>query len=139
MKRFARFIPLFLFTSAFGLASCKKDSAAELPATGLAGRWQLISHQCYCAPAPLPNEVIEFSGNNFLFFENNRLGAAGPYTDNATATICGTKAPAAALSFAPTTGVWQRGTPVFTLSGNTLRLDYGGPCDAPVDTYERMP
>ncbi|WP_345238470.1 hypothetical protein [Hymenobacter saemangeumensis] len=26
----------------------------------------------------------------------------------------------------------------YKLSGNRLVLDYGGPCDAPVDTYERV-
>ena len=143
MKRFARFIPLFLFTSAFGLASCKKDSAAELPATGLAGRWQLVSHQCYCAPAPLPNETVTFTDTDYSFFKDDRPTTNGTYA-TAPGAICGVTGPTPVLRFSPAI-VLPIGIPpqtrnaTATLTGNTLVLDYGSPCDASRDTYQRLP
>ena len=54
----------------------------------------------------------------------------------ATARSSSVPAPALRFTYPPS----NAGPTVaqYTLAGNTLTLDYGGPCDAPVDTYERL-
>ncbi|MBO2009415.1 hypothetical protein [Hymenobacter negativus] len=51
-------------------------------------------------------------------------------------SFCGASSPAAGLRF---TGSASQREAAVTLTDTTLVLDYGGPCDAPVDTYQRLP
>lgn len=68
----------------------------------------------------------------------------GTFRYSVATAICGATGPTPVLRFSPAT-VLPIGTPpqthhaVATLSGNTLLLDYGSPCDAPRDTYQRLP
>ena len=115
-----------------------KESPA--PDSGLEGTWQLANRQCYCPPGPTPNEQVVFGGRQVSFYENGRVARTGEYVVTMAASAClggnGTTAPALQFTFA--SGSAGAGQPLYTLSGNTLTLDYGGPCDAPVDTYQRV-
>jgi hypothetical protein len=125
------------------LGACSKSdeetSEAPGPSSELSGSWKLVSHQCYCVASPLPNEVISFTPTAFTLWHNSVPVAGGSYSTGTTATICGNLVSMPVLSFTVSSGAWQRGTPAFHLNGTTLVLNYGGPCDAPVDTYVRMP
>lgn len=114
------------------------DNQAE---TTLVGRWHLTGRQCYCPASPTPNEQVTFGGRQVIFYKNGQVARTGEYTVTVAASAClsgsGTTAPA--LHFTFSAGGAGLNEPQFTLTGNTLTLDYGGPCDAPVDTYQRLP
>ena len=134
---------LLLGTVATGLAGCKKEQSAE-PNTGLQGTWKLTDRQCFCVRVPLPNETLMFTDTRFAIHINGNLGTNGSYTINHTrAGLCGdtASAPFPVLQFIyPINGMVLPPRPTgFTLNGNTLVLDYGSPCDAPRDTYQRLP
>ena len=123
-----------------GLLSCQKEKAAT-PSPNLEGTWRLTNRQCYCAPAPVPDETITFTTTRFTFFRGNRGLRLGSYALGTAAVPClnnGTTGPALLLTDADATTIPGPPTIQYRLDGNSLILDYGGPCDAPVDTYERL-
>ena len=115
------------------LAGCHKNST-EPVGDSLDGNWKLTNRQCYCPPTALPNETVSFSGSGFTFYKNGQLASSGTYRSAIVSSGCG-GGPAAGLQLTSATGTQEA---VLHLTGNTLTLDYGGPCDAPVDTYERV-
>ena len=127
-----------LLTSAGLLAGCQKDSGTfpgeSFP--GLAGTWQLTARQCFCSRTPLPNEIAKFTDTDFSFYKDGQPTTFGSYTLASGKSCSGTPSvPVVHFAYTNTT------TPqdvVFTLSGNTLVLDYGGCLDAPVNTYVRL-
>lgn len=124
---------------ALSLTSCKKDSDLANAATGLAGRWQLTSRQCFCASTPLPNESIVFNDATASFYKDGQLIGSYTYAIT-TGFLCGTASQTAGITLLPT-GI-SHGNPSFagfTVSATSLTLDYGSPCDAPRDTYQRQP
>jgi hypothetical protein len=76
-----------------------------------------------------------------VFYKNGLVERAGQYTVTTAPSAClganSTVAPALRITYS--TGNTPPRVPQYTLVGNTLTLDYGGPCDAPVDTYQRLP
>ena len=74
------------------------------------------------------------------FYKDGQVARTGEYTVTMAASACrgyhGTTAPA--LHFTFPAGSAGFSEPQYTFTGNTLTLDYGGPCDAPVDTYQRL-
>lgn len=134
-------VALLLTAVAFTTA-CKKNHNAEpapAPGTGLEGHWRLVDRQCYCPQAPTPNETATFTATDFLFHRNGRSAASGTYACTAGLTFCGGSAPVPVLSLTYTAGGSALQNAAFTLRGDTLVLDYGSPCDAPRDTYQRLP
>jgi len=121
----------FLFASLLmlAIAGCK-STEAPAPGSGLEGT---------CPAGPTPNELVAFGGRQVTFYKDGQVTRTGEYTVTTAASAClggnGTTVPA--LHFTFPAGGAGFSEPQFTLSGNTLTLDYGGPCDAPVDTYER--
>lgn len=125
------------------LASCQKKTTVA-PCDGLEGTWRLVKHQCYCSPAPLPIETLTLTATTFAF---SRVGPqpapqpalfmSGTYHQD-TVKVCGLAT--ARLGLRLTDAVANIGPRdvLYTLQGDTLVLDYGGPCDAPVDTYVRV-
>ena len=126
---------LLSLVAGLGLASCTSNDEATPHHEGLPGSWRLVHRQCYCIPGPLPNEMATFSATNFSFFKNNQLVSSGTYSA-ASVTACGIPTPAPGLRFVDA----ALGThdAILTLRGDSLVLNYGGPCDAPVDTYLRV-
>ena len=121
------------------LVSCDKE--ATTPASALEGTWRLTNRQCFCTPAPVPDETIRFTTTQFTFFRGNRGMRVGTYAVGTAAVPCannGTTGPALLLTDSNATTIPGSPTVQYRLDGNTLVLDYGGPCDAPVDTYERL-
>ena len=121
------------------LVSCKKEASPPTPA--LEGTWRLTSRQCYCTPAPVPDETVTFTATRFTFYRGNRGMRLGGYTLGNAVVPClnnGTTGPALHLTYSPASTSPGPATIQYRLDGNTLTLDYGGPCDAPVDTYERL-
>lgn len=116
------------------LAGCHKDSAEPID-DGLEGHWKLTNRQCYCPSTAVPNETVSFSGTNFAFYNNGQLASSGTYLSAIVSSGCGGGS-AAGLRLITAAGVQEVAV---ERTGNTLTLDYGGPCDAPVDTYERLP
>lgn len=144
MTTLSRFALPALLGATLALAACHKEcDIAPATGTGLAGRWQLSSRQCYCAPAPTPNETVTFTDTSYSFFKDGRPTTNGTYA-TASGAICGVTGPTPVLrlspAIAPTIGIPpQTQNAIATLTGNTLVLDYGSPCDAPRDTYQRLP
>ncbi|WP_201986565.1 lipocalin family protein [Hymenobacter rubidus] len=131
-------LPVVLLLTATSFSGCQKESEPEaLLPTGLVGTWRLVQHQCYCFPASLPNVQVTFTNSDFTFVENNQLKSTGTYTYSTT-TTCGGNGPLPAIALAYATVNMTPQAVAYTLNGNQLVLDYGGPCDAPVDTYERV-
>ena len=128
-----------LAATLLSLAACQKETAA--PASSLEGTWRLTNRQCFCAPAPVPNETVLFAAARFAFFRGGRALQFGGYTLGTAAAPCfnnGTTGPALHLTYsAASTNLGPPNTQ-YRLDGNTLTLDYGGPCDGSVDTYERL-
>ncbi|MDQ2772739.1 MAG: hypothetical protein M3Y54_19820 [Bacteroidota bacterium] len=128
-------LPVVLSGLLLPFASCQKENAPKPANAGLTGTWQLTGHQCYCTPAPLPNEQVRFDAATFAFLRNGQKTLSGTYTETVDTTFCNRSA-VPAIRFQPDSGAAR---PVqFTLRGNTLTLDYGSPCDAPLDTYQRV-
>ena len=118
--------------------ACHCEDPAPNSATGLAGSWQLVKRQCYCIPGPTPNEKAIFTGTDFKLYANNALTTSGTYS-SAVGTICGISTRVPVLRFTATSGQHTNWDAIATVSGDTLVLDYGAPCDAPRDTYQRLP
>jgi hypothetical protein len=116
------------------LQGCKKDS--DTP-TGLAGTWKLTDRQCFCPRTPMPNETVVFTNTEFTFYREGQRTVYGTYSYG-TGSICGvgTATPVLRFAYANPNSTLQAATS--TVTGNTLVLDYGGPCDAPVNTYKRV-
>ena len=140
----SRFVLPALLGATLALTAChQKCEIAPAAGTGLVGRWQLSSRQCYCAPAPTPNETVTFTNTDYSFFKDDRPTTNGTYA-TAPGAICGVTGPTPVLRFSPAI-VLPIGIPpqtrnaTATLTGNTLVLDYGSPCDASRDTYQRLP
>ena len=116
------------------LQGCKKDSDSP---TGLAGTWKLTDRQCFCPRLPLPNEMVVFTNTKFTFYREGQRTVYGNYSYG-TGRTCGGSAlvPVIHLAYVNANSVPQ--DVVVTVTGNTLVLDYGGPCDAPVNTYQRV-
>lgn len=132
---------LLLASTLLGLASCQKEATTPASTT-LDGTWRLTNRQCYCAPARVPDETVTFTTTRFTFYSGNRGMRLGDYTLGTAAVPClnnGTTGPALQLTYLNATAVPGPPPIQYRLDGNTLTLDYGGPCDAPVDTYERLP
>ena len=124
-----------------GLVSCQKEAAGPASTT-LEGAWRLTRRQCYCPSAPEPDETITFTATRFAFYRGNRALRFGDYTFITAAVPCfnnGTTGPALHLTYSTSANSLGSDSVQYRLDGNTLTLDYGGPCDAPVDTYERLP
>jgi hypothetical protein len=126
---------LLVLVVAIAISACKKEAGLN---TGLIGSWRLTSRQCECLPAPTPNETVSFTATGFSFYKNGQFYGNGTYADT-TATLCGSSTPVPALRLTYSTLKLYPPTAGVTVTGNTLVLDYGGPCDAPVDTYVRLP
>ena len=128
-----------LFSLAVGvvLASCSSDEEATPREEGLAGNWRLVYRQCYCIPGPPPNETATFTDTHFSFFKNNQPLSSGTYSA-ASVTSCGIPTPAPGIRLVDATNLGTRDA-IITQRGDSLVLNYGGPCDAPVDTYLRLP
>jgi hypothetical protein len=132
--------PVFLTLAVSALAGCQRpDCELVSPESGLEGTWQLTSRQCFCPPGPVPKETLTLTATDFAFHRDGQLTASGTYARTTGATICGLAAAGPALSFTYTTGSRTPANALVTLSGQQLKLDFGGPCDAPVETYTRLP
>jgi hypothetical protein len=136
MKRLDFPLALLAF-AASALAGCSKDNSSQPSGEGLIGHWKLVNRQCYCVPAPTPNETVTFTATNFSFFANGQLRYAGTYAP-ATVTVCGISNSAPGLRLSSNQPSIGSPEVQYTVTGNQLILDYGGPCDAPSDTYERV-
>ena len=127
------------FAALAALPACH-NTCPQPASDDLMGTWQLTSHLCYCAPAPLPNETVTFQGQSFTFSRNGQVERTGTFTQVQAAPQCLGSAgpvPTLRLEFAPTSNLAPQAAQI-TISGNTLTLDYGSPCDAPLDTYKRV-
>ena len=127
-----------------GLASCQKEKATT-PSPTLEGTWRLSSRQCYCLPAPVPDETVTFTATRFTFYKGNRAVRLGKYSFTKASPLCLSNGiPIPVVRFAtelqlPDSAANHFSADVqYTLSGNTLTLDYGSPCDFPLDTYEQL-
>lgn len=132
-------LPVVLSGLLLPFASCQKESAPKPASADLAGTWQLTSHQCYCEAAPLPNQAVTFTATDVTFFENGRPTRHGHYALVSAVPACiagSTTAPTLHLDFTPANTGPQEAQ--YSLSGDILTLDYGSPCDAPRDTYQRI-
>lgn len=148
MQRLHRFLPtagLALTLGLLSLTACKKDCPEPDDAptfcgtvgTGLVGNWLLVDRQCYCLPGPLPNESITFTANGYKMYQDGQLTESGTYADT-TASFCGGGSSSVpALRFRNDAGELPYYGAI-TLSGNSLVLDYGSPCDAARNTYRRV-
>ena len=131
----------FLAGALLGLASCQQKRTVA-PGPDLDGTWRLTHRQCYCVPAPLPDETLTFAATRFTFFSGNRATRSGEYAGGTTAVPClrdGHAVPALLFTYSFSTANMPAPASVqYRHRGDTLTLDYGGPCDAPVDTYVRL-
>ncbi|WP_460550950.1 hypothetical protein [Hymenobacter daeguensis] len=134
MKRL--FLPSLLAAAGISLASCSKDHSAP-SGEGLVGTWKLVDRQCYCVPAPTPHETAVFTPTAFAFTANGQLKSSGTYAP-ATVSVCGMAGSGPGLRLSSNQPNVGSPEVQYTLTGNRLILDYGGPCDAPRDTYERV-
>ena len=133
MKSFRALLLLSLIGTC-NLSSCKHDSDTVYPAA-LTGNWKLIRRECYCPPGPVPNErlVLEQSGH-FTFYRDGQPTKSGTYTLGTAVQLCGAGSRPGIYFDA---GARPSGVGYTLAPSDELVLDYGGPCDAPVDTYER--
>jgi len=128
--------PLSFLVFAALAGGCSKDNSKPAD-EGLVGIWKLVDRQCYCSPAPTPNESLIFTATNFSFFANGQPRYSGTYAP-AAVTVCGISGAAPGLRLSSNRPIIGLSEMQYTLTGNQLVLDYGGPCDAPRDTYERV-
>ncbi len=128
-------LPVVLSGLLLPLVSCQKDSSSKPDSTSLSGTWQLTNRQCYCLLPGLPNEQMRFDATSFALLKDGRKTLNGTYSATVPAAVCGRSA-GPAIRFQPDSTAAH--VAQFTLSGNTLTLDYGSPCDGPLDTYERQ-
>jgi hypothetical protein len=133
-----RFLLVLSFAAVLSSAGCECDAAEEAaPAgTGLEGSWKLVDRQCYCIAAPLPTETAVFTATSYTFYNNGQVISRGTYV-RLPVKPCGSSTAVPGLSLTDANLDPREATA--TLHGNTLVLDYGSPCDAPRNTYERLP
>ncbi|MDB5267831.1 MAG: hypothetical protein JWP58_871 [Hymenobacter sp.] len=132
--------PTLLLLVSASLSSCKKDAAPQANSS-LIGTWRLVSRQCYCAPTPLPNETLTFTATTFMFNRfapqpGYELFMSGTYQPVAV-TLCSLPTASAGLRLSDAVANIGPRDVQFTIQADTLKLDYGSPCDAPRDTYVR--
>ena len=134
---------LFASLLMLALVGCK-STETPAPGSGLEGTWRLISRQCYCTPTPVPDETVTFTATRFTFYKGNRTMRIGKYRFTKASPLClsnGIAIPVVRFGtefqFPDPTAPYSTDVQ-YTLSGNTLTLDYGSPCDFPLDTYERL-
>lgn len=119
------------------LTGCKKapDSA---PGSGVVGTWKLISHQCYCAAAPLPNETVVFTDTTFSFYQDGQRTKYGVYAAGKGQICSSNEIPVTKFMYHPPARTAVDNV-IVSLTQNALTLDYGSPCDrGALDTYERL-
>jgi hypothetical protein len=130
---------LLLLTGA-SLAGCGTD--ADLPSPdNLIGTWRLTDRACYCAAAPIPDEVITFDNNQrFQIVRNGALAAEGTYALS-RAPACGESADRDQLRFEVATAGAYAPTGAYAVQYRTLVIDQTNKCisDGPVYTYTRQP
>lgn len=132
-----------------GLTGCEKAPTVQPSSTGptsedptgegLVGTWRLTGRRCFCPRTPVPNESVTFTATEALFYQNNQLLYRASY-DYTTGGLCGVPGSNSLLRISytvPSQPATNRLASA-TLNGNMLVLDYGSPCDAPVDTYTRQ-
>ena len=131
---------LFASLLVLALPGCKSKETPA-PDGGLDGTWRLTNRQCDCPMImALPNETLTLTDNTFAFISNGQVGLRGSYAQVSASPRCiVTGGPAPTLRMSSPTWNMRLTEVQYTLAGNTLTLDYGGPCDAPVDTYRRLP
>ena len=135
MKRFA-----YLLLVTASLSSCKKDTdpAAD---SGLIGTWRLVNRQCYCALISLPIENLTFNASTYAFSRSTPNPSSLLFTNGtyqaAAVSLCGLPTPGAGLRLTDANANIGPRDVRFTIQADTLVLDYGSPCDAPLDTYVR--
>jgi hypothetical protein len=125
---------------ATGCSKCKCDDPNPDEYTsgnGLPGNWKLVDLQCYCAPAPLPNQRLAITATGFTEYQNGAQTSSATYTIG-SATLCGIPGATPALHLVPRVSTGYNSKVGYTLNGDTLVLDYGSPCDAPRKTYRRV-
>jgi hypothetical protein len=135
MSKSNHFLLICALVAVVGLASCSPDDEATPYHEGLVGSWRLVHRQCYCIPGPPPNETATFTATDYTFLKNSQPVSSGSYSA-VSATVCGIPTPAPGLRFVDAT-LGTRDA-IIALRGDSLVLNYGGPCDAPVDTYLRV-
>ena len=139
MKSVFSYTALLGLATALSLTGCKNSAAPAPTEKGLVGPWQLTSRQCYCPQAPVPNEMVVFTPTTISFYKNSQLTASGTYLLMPIAPLCvGGASVVPGLQFTVTSGNAFGHSATYTVSSDKLVLDYGGPCDAPVDTYTRL-
>lgn len=135
-----RLFVLFSLLLALVFTGCKKTTASpEGPSSGLVGTWRLTERQCFCPGGPVPNETVKFTTTTFEFYQGNSLVSSGTYREIATASLCGRSSSVPGLDLVFSNPSQTPRNPAMRLDGNKLILDYGGPCDALVNTYQRLP
>lgn len=128
------YAPLLL---AAGLLGCRHDADSPSP-DALPGTWRLTNLTCYCAPAPLPNEVLVLEATqHFRIYLNGAMQAEGTYSIVLGST-CGSTTSRPVLRFAPSSSSVAISPGTYTVQDGVLVIDQGGPCDAPVKTYRRQ-
>jgi hypothetical protein len=139
MKIFLSVLAILAVLTA-GCSKCKCDDPNPneyISSNGLPGNWKLVDLQCYCAPAPLPDEQLAITLTDFAEYQNGARIFDATYTIG-SATQCGLPSAAPALNLVPKATLNMNRNAGYTLHGDTLVLDYGSPCDAPRKTYRRV-
>lgn len=129
---------VFALVVLLSLPGCRKDDATS--DTSLVGTWQLKQRSCYCAPTALPDETLTFTSAGFSVYTSGVLTDYGTYTI-IPAAKCSGKAALALRLTSNGSVVWSPRDAFYSISGNTLTLDYNIGClaDGVVETYERLP
>ena len=120
---------------ALALTGCAKSSGPKL---SLIGSWKLVDRQCRGCPTSTPDETITFTATGFTFYENGHFVADGTYADM-TASLCGGPTTTPVVRFTYRSLKLRPFNAAAATLANTLMLDYGGECDAPIDIYRRRP
>lgn len=136
------FLPILasLAVLATGCSKCKCDDPNPneyISGSGLPGNWKLVDLQCYCAPAPLPDEQLAITPTDFAEYQNRARTFDATYTIGSS-TLCGLPSAIPALKLVPKVTLNMNRSVAYTLRGDTLVLDYGSACDAPRKTYRRV-
>jgi hypothetical protein len=147
MKRFFQLSTLLFLIDTAGLAGCKKsvdhkevnssNGTESVASNALIGTWKLIRQDRFGPAKPTPNETVVFTASDFAFYIDGQLKSSGTYALG-TATPCGST-PVPGLTFIPTGANPEPRSTAYTIEGTQLVLDPGIACDAPRDTYERLP
>ncbi|MFC7669967.1 hypothetical protein ACFQT0_23325 [Hymenobacter humi] len=81
--------------------------------------------------------MVVFTNTEFTFYREGQRTVYGNYTYG-TGSICGISTSVPVIRFAYVNANSTLQAAKATVTGNTLVLDYGGPCDAPINTYKRV-